>query len=92
MDMEAVLDLLIAYAVGPEKRAGTQVGELSGRALETVANLVGDVVVAELGDDPTIGLLIREARSGTAPSEATRTAARAVLGTAARTDLSFRNP
>ncbi|WP_228828852.1 CHAT domain-containing protein [Nocardia cyriacigeorgica] len=89
--MDLVVDLLIAYAVGEQARAGLQVGELSGRALDTVAGLVGDVVVAELGDDPAIDRLIQEARSGAAPSEATRTAARAVLETTARTDLSFRN-
>ncbi len=91
MDMDLVVDLLIAYAVGEQARAGLQVGELSGRALDTVAGLVGDVVVAELGDDPAIDRLIQAARSGAAPSEATRTAARAVLETTARTDLSFRN-
>ncbi|WP_249358530.1 CHAT domain-containing protein [Nocardia cyriacigeorgica] len=88
--MEAVLDLLIAYAVGPEKRAGIQVGEWSGRALETVSNLVGEVVVAELGDDPAIDRLIREARSGGEPAEATRRAAREVLEETARADQSFR--
>lgn len=91
VDMDLVVDLLIAYAVGDQARTGLQVGELSGRALDTVAGLVGDVVVAELGDDPAIDRLIQEARSGAAPSEATRTAARAVLETTARTDLSFRN-
>ncbi|WP_280464464.1 hypothetical protein [Nocardia cyriacigeorgica] len=90
MDMDLVVDLLIAYAVGDQARAGLQVGELSGRALDTVAGLVGDVVVAELGNDPAIDRLVREARSGAAPSRAARDAAREVLDAAARADPSFR--
>ncbi|BDU07241.1 CHAT domain-containing protein [Nocardia cyriacigeorgica] len=90
MDLDLVVDLLIAYAVGERARAGLQVGELTGRALDAVATKVGDVVVAEFGKDVAIDRLIREARSGGVPSAATRIAARAALDAAVRTDPSFR--
>ncbi|NEW42027.1 CHAT domain-containing protein [Nocardia cyriacigeorgica] len=91
MDMDLVVALLIAYAVGWQQRTRLRAGELTGWALDTAAVEVGNVVMAKLGSDTEIDRLVWESRSGGEPSEATRIAARAVLEATARIDPSFRN-
>ncbi|TWG03733.1 hypothetical protein FHX80_112168 [Streptomyces brevispora] len=89
MGMEVVVGMLIAWAAGKARRAGTELNGITDRALELTAQRLWDLVEAKLGTDPAIQRLVSESQQNGDATPSARTRAETALQDAADHDPRF---